>query len=332
MAFPHHRLSHAQNREDLVLAGLLKTLETGFYVDVGANHPEHDSVTLLFYERGWSGINIEPNPDLHQLLARLRPRDINLDCGLSSAPGVMRLRCYDQLHGLSSFSRESQAAMAGDRPTATYRDLQCRVDTLAAVLARHRLDGPVHFLKIDVEGLELEVLLGNDWQRFRPWVLCIERTLDAARRAAIAALLSAHRYQAVFDDGINDFWVADEHLDLWHGFSYAGDIVLGGVAVRPEFVPEPLPIDALLRLEGRQFVEHAYRSVLRRDADTAGLEHYLSALMEHGDKRAILRALVSSDEARERGIDVHLPPPALGDSMLAVPAAVRTRLRRWLGR
>jgi hypothetical protein len=163
-------------------------------------------------------------------------------------------------------------------------------------------------------------------------VLCIERTLDRARHAAIVALLEAHRYRSVFDDGINDFWVAEERIELWHRFSYAGDIVLGGVAVRPEFVPEPLPLGAVLELEGRQFVEHAYRSVLRREPDPDGLEHYLSVLMERGDKRAILQALASSDEARARGLEARLPPPPIGEPLLAVPNTVRTRLRRWLSR
>lgn len=329
---PHHKLSHAQNREDLVLAGLLKSVGTGFYVDVGANHPEHDSVTLLFYERGWNGINVEPNPELHALLCQRRPRDVNVATGLASAPGTLRLRCYTDLHGLSTFSRQAQASMAADRPGARFVDLNCQVTTLALLLQRHRADGPVHFLKIDVEGLELEVLTGNDWVRFRPWVLCIERTLDRGRHAAIGALLEAHGYRSVFHDGVNDFWVAVEHAALWHAFSYAGDVVLGGVVLRPEFVPAALPLAAVLALDGRSFVEHAYRSVLRRDADPGGLEHYMTVLMEGGDKRAILRALASSDEARARGVGIELADLPTGSPPFAGPASVRARLRRWLGR
>ena len=48
-------VSYAQYREDLTLAALLHEKEKGFYVDVGANHEEIDSVTKYFYERGWSG-------------------------------------------------------------------------------------------------------------------------------------------------------------------------------------------------------------------------------------------------------------------------------------
>ena len=53
-------VSYSQNFEDVMLWRALKDVENGFYIDVGANHPAIDSVTKLFYENGWSGINIEP--------------------------------------------------------------------------------------------------------------------------------------------------------------------------------------------------------------------------------------------------------------------------------
>jgi len=52
--------SYAQYNEDIILLALLYDVEKGFYVDVGANYPVIDSVTKLFYQHGWRGINIEP--------------------------------------------------------------------------------------------------------------------------------------------------------------------------------------------------------------------------------------------------------------------------------
>ena len=57
-------VSYAQNYEDLMLWRALRHVEQGFYVDCGAYDPEEHSVTKAFYERGWSGINIEPVPSL----------------------------------------------------------------------------------------------------------------------------------------------------------------------------------------------------------------------------------------------------------------------------
>ena len=81
-------ISYAQNFEDIMLWRALKHIENGFYIDVGAWSPDLDSVTRAFYERGWRGINVEPNPEFHaQLLAR-RPRDINMLLAVSDTSGT----------------------------------------------------------------------------------------------------------------------------------------------------------------------------------------------------------------------------------------------------
>ena len=72
-------VSFAQNFEDVMLWRALKHVEHGFYIDVGAYSPRVDLVTQAFYERGWRGINIEPNADLHRQFLVARPRDINLN-------------------------------------------------------------------------------------------------------------------------------------------------------------------------------------------------------------------------------------------------------------
>lgn len=73
-------ISYAQNFEDIRLWRALKHFENGFYIDVGANQPTVDSVTKAFYERGWTGINIEPVQIYHDALCQERPKDINLQC------------------------------------------------------------------------------------------------------------------------------------------------------------------------------------------------------------------------------------------------------------
>jgi hypothetical protein len=59
--FAHERLaSYSQHQEDLLIDLLLGQKATGFYVDVGANHPVRNSNTKRFSDRGWTGINAEP--------------------------------------------------------------------------------------------------------------------------------------------------------------------------------------------------------------------------------------------------------------------------------
>ena len=52
-------ISYAQNFEDVMLWRALKHINNGFYIDIGANDPVVDSVSLAFYENGWRGVHVE---------------------------------------------------------------------------------------------------------------------------------------------------------------------------------------------------------------------------------------------------------------------------------
>ena len=84
-------ISYAQNYEDVMLLRALGGVQHGFYIDVGAQDPVNDSVTKMFYERGWRGINIEPVSHWYERLVADRPHDINLQLAVSDAPGRMHL-------------------------------------------------------------------------------------------------------------------------------------------------------------------------------------------------------------------------------------------------
>src|SRR6267378_8354075 len=74
-------LSYSQNLEDYHLSLAFAGQQTGTYIDVGGGHPVADNVSFWFYERGWRGIVVEPQPELAALYARLRPRDVTV-CGV----------------------------------------------------------------------------------------------------------------------------------------------------------------------------------------------------------------------------------------------------------
>lgn len=327
---PKFQITYAQNREDLILAGILRNIRVGFYVDVGANHPEAYSVTKLFYDRGWSGINIEPNERLHRELAARRPRDVNICAGLSSQPGTLTFRAY-ALDGMSTFSQENKDLLQSSGLVTQFQDSEVEVTTLLEVLRLHRPAGEIHFLKIDVEGLEMEVLQGGAWDRYRPWILCIESSIVRARRDAAAEFLAARNYAAVFFDGINEYFVASERREVWDNFSYVRDIVLAGEAVPSRYLtPQVLAVagdnagpaavadvDELLTLDADAFVTAAYNAVLRRAPDPDGLRNYVQELSNGVSKLSIVTRLRNSEEGRRCG--AHL----LG---------YRTaRVRSWLG-
>src|SRR6185436_7546882 len=85
------RISFAQHWEDVRLWRVLHDLEPGFYVDVGAMDPVADSVTKLAYDRGWRGIDVEPNPVFAERLREARDGDTVVEAAASDTEGTLTL-------------------------------------------------------------------------------------------------------------------------------------------------------------------------------------------------------------------------------------------------
>ncbi len=128
---PDAFISYAQNGEDALLARVLRGVERGCYVDIGANDPDTHSVTRAFYEHGWSGVNVEPVAEWHELLEKARPRDINVKVAVGASRGTLKLHEFAGT-GLSTLDaeiaqRHGRTGRTGDHPRgsspAACRDL-----------------------------------------------------------------------------------------------------------------------------------------------------------------------------------------------------------------
>jgi FkbM family methyltransferase len=204
-------ITYAQNFEDVLLRRALADVAEGSYLDIGAGDPEIHSVTKAFADDGWTGVNVEPLSTLHARLIENRPRDINLRAAVSDQAGSITLYEVEGYSELSTTVAEVAADLrAGGRVVVEH---EVPALTLADIAAEH-VTGPVHFLKIDVEGAELAVLRGADFTALRPWIIVVESvafgraTEDATARDE---LLAAAGYGKVYFDGLNDFFLADEH-------------------------------------------------------------------------------------------------------------------------
>jgi FkbM family methyltransferase len=207
-------ISYAQNFEDVMLWRALKHVENGFYIDVGASDPEADSVTKAFYDRGWHGINVEPLPEYHRRLGDERPRDINLPIAAGDNDGELSLFDIPAVRGWAS----PDQGVATDYQNNGFevKEMKVAVQTLARICEEH-VQGEIHFLKIDVECFETEVIRGMDFQRWRPWVLVIEATLpnsQVSNHGAWEFMLTEHAYRFAYFDGLNRYYVAEEHAEL----------------------------------------------------------------------------------------------------------------------
>lgn len=214
-------ISYAGNHEDVLLNRVFRSKATGFYIDVGAHDPVLGSVTKALSDRGWTGINIEPNPRAAGKFARLRPRDANLSVAVGSNPGQFVFFELPDLPQLSTLSEDEAAA---------HRAVGRRVDehtvevtTLVAVCERFVGGRDIDLMCIDTEGTERDVLLGADFTRWRPKVLIIEATkpeTNTPTHHAWEQIVLAANYQFCLFDGINRVYVRAESPELIAPLSY----------------------------------------------------------------------------------------------------------------
>jgi FkbM family methyltransferase len=216
-------VSYAQNLEDVMLWRALKHVDGGFYIDVGANDPAIDSVTKAFYERGWHGINVEPLQLHCDDLRTYRDRDINLQCAAGAESGEIELWECD-VRGWASASQDVVAQHRAGGHDGVFKKVPVRRLT---EICEEFVRGDIHFLKIDVEGFEAEVIKGLDLSRFRPWILVIEATrpnsTEEVHRDWEGIVLGAD-YSLAYCDGLNRFYVSKEHSELLQTLRYPPNV------------------------------------------------------------------------------------------------------------
>ncbi len=171
LLFPNADIAYSQSGEDMLLCNhIFNNQKSGFYVDVGAHHPRRFSNTYLLYKKGWSGINIDPVPNMQQLFKE-RVRDINISVGISNKRGFMQYYTFSK-SPLNTF--EPEVARQQEQKYGNPKEIETEVFTLREILDNYANNKKIDFMNIDVEGHEIEVLSSNDWEKYSPRVIALE--------------------------------------------------------------------------------------------------------------------------------------------------------------
>ncbi len=167
-------ISYAQEGEDLLIKRFLNNKEKGFYIDIGAHHPTRFSNTFSFYEKGWSGINVDPLPGIMDKFNTQRPNDINIEAGVSLEEQELIYYMFNE-PALNTFSKEEAQKKGGLSIYKIIEQRKIRTYPLSSILDKYIKSGTlIDFMTIDVEGLDLDVLKSNDWEKYRPGLLLVE--------------------------------------------------------------------------------------------------------------------------------------------------------------
>ncbi|HSW81404.1 MAG TPA: FkbM family methyltransferase [Candidatus Saccharimonas sp.] len=305
-------ITYAQNREDVILDTFFKDVTKGTYVDIGANDPVHDSVTKHFYLKGWRGINVEPIASLCERITQDRPGDTNVCVGIADKPGELPLRQYAN-SGLSTFSAELQRkhSKAPQEKTAAFTDVKVPVITLKELFTKYPLKH-IHFMKIDVEGFEYEVIAGNDWQKIRPEMLCIEANHDVQGKDWQAILLK-NKYEKVWNDGLNDYYLAKESDARRKNFSYPQTLLAAQVIpyhIQNRFIEDQAKIRTLEKRLADEQAKQEVQSIRIRQLEAAKLEAEKTVAKQKRLKTALKLVVKAADNVIAARIE-HLQVPKI---------------------
>lgn len=195
----------------------------GTFVEVGANDPQFGSTTWLLEQKGWSGVLIEPLPDLAARLRaeRQKSKVFQVACTSRIKVGIGSLHIpVGDYHGFATLEKN-----VDDVGVVYDRVEKVPLQTLDQILAQADIT-VVDFISIDTEGTELDVLDGFSLARFKPRLVLLEDKLTSWLKHRY---LCDRGYKVVKRTELNNWYVPKktefrmvsfaERLRLWRKFA-----------------------------------------------------------------------------------------------------------------
>jgi FkbM family methyltransferase len=213
------KLSYSQQGEDLIVQSICDSLgiQNPSYLDIGAADPILLNNTYLFYQKGCRGVLVEPNPAFCRRLQAQRPKDKALNIGIG--PTGQMVADYYMISGpdgylLNTFSKDEvdDYATKSKGFRSVEKVIKIPLVDINTIMAEH-FHGAPHFISIDTEGLDLDILKSLDFKRFRPRIVCAETLIIGTTQVKmeILDLMKSKDYSIRGSTFVNTIFV-DNHL------------------------------------------------------------------------------------------------------------------------
>ena len=201
----------SQFNEDKFILNFFKKKNNGKFLDMGCYHPTRDNNTYQLYKKGWRGINIDLNSLSIELFNFLRPRDINLNFGLSKKKGLKKIYFLGDFSPLNTLDKNHLKFLN--------KNFQIKINSLKSkyieteninnILKKYKYI-KIDFLSIDLEGYEYEILSTLDFNKYKIHLLCIEvlsHNLKSKNNyKKIIKLLKINNFKIIYKNQVNYFF------------------------------------------------------------------------------------------------------------------------------
>lgn len=217
--FMHQKSSFSQSGEDLILEHVFRALRVNGninYCDIGANMPWAISNTAKFYlknDQNYIGVLVEPDPILSSILKCKRSKDKVVNCGIKPKDVEENALNFYMINPntLNTFSK-SEAEHYNELGYKIKEIRQIKVIDINTLLEENFSNQELHFLSIDVEGMDYDILSSLNFNLFRPICICIEsinfvKTGTATKDRRILKLLEDNGYFEYAFTGINSIFI-----------------------------------------------------------------------------------------------------------------------------
>ena len=191
---------HSQWGQDRWIAErVFPGVKDGYFVDIGSGHGTKDSNTKVLEDLGWSGVCVDPFPqNMEDRTCKVFP-----EVAYSSPGRTVSFTSAGHLGGI----RDHLNIWAADERLAKARTLELTTTTMDEILERAQAPQYLHYVSLDVEGAEYEVLQGFDLAKYRVGALTVEHNFEEPQRDLIREHLKQHGYLLVMSMKFDDWYL-----------------------------------------------------------------------------------------------------------------------------
>jgi FkbM family methyltransferase len=156
---------------DILIENIFRNQKNGFYIDVGCQHPIKNNNTYLLYKKGWCGINIDLDKDNIDLFNVSRISDDNINVAVSNKINEVDLFFFHKKSPINTIDKKTSQFQKAKISSIN----KVKTNTLNNIIKSSKYSNKkIDLLSIDVEGHELPVLEGLDFNKYRPNVIVVE--------------------------------------------------------------------------------------------------------------------------------------------------------------